>query len=354
MEIREAAQLLASCTAQSRAVSLQGAGTKTFLGHKVDVSRPAAQVVSLSEHNGIIHYEPTELVIQVRSGSKLSDITAILEENGQMFAFDPADFGGQSTIGGVVAAGLSGSRRPYAGSVRDFVLGIEMLSATGEVINFGGQVMKNVAGYDVSRLLVGSLGCLGLITNVSFKVLPKPEQEITLSLEMSRADALLKMRELVNSPLVSATAHFDDRLMIRLSGSARSVSDFAKTQGGEHVAADKACWQAIDNHSIFPSQEKLWRVSTAPMSPLFLEEAYLVDWGGGQRWLLDSQRDIWSQVDKHSSATMIRDISANDSGEGYNEVFQPLPILQKKLHTSLKEKFDPAGILNAGRMYSWL
>ena len=354
MEIKDAAQFLESCTSHSQPVILQGSDTKAFLGRKVDPNNSPAEILSINEHSGIIHYEPTELVIQVRSGSKLADVTAVLEENGQMFAFEPANFNGQSTIGGMVAAGLSGSRRPYAGSVRDFVLGAEMLSATGELINFGGQVMKNVAGYDVSRLLVGSLGCLGLITNVSFKVLPKPEQEMTLRLEMSRADALLKMRELVNSPLVSATAHFDGLLMIRLSGKVKSVNDFSKRLGGELIATELFCWDAIDGQSIFPSEQKLWKVSTAPMSPLFLDEAYLIDWGGAQRWLLESERDIWAEVDKYSSATLMRDSAGGEYVHDGEEVFQPLSTLQKNLHISLKTKFDPAGILNAGRMYSWL
>jgi glycolate oxidase FAD binding subunit len=352
MDIKQAAQFLESCTARSQSVMLQGSNSKAFFGRSIEACAPSVETLSVSEHSGIIHYEPTELVVQVRSGTRLADVTAVLEENGQMFAFDPTNFGGQSTIGGMVSAGLSGSRRPYAGSVRDFVLGVEMLSATGELINFGGQVMKNVAGYDVSRLLVGSLGCLGLITNVSFKVLPKPEFEMTQRLEMSRANGLLKMRDLVNSPLVSATAHFDGQLMIRLSGSAQSVYEFANRLGGELVATEESCWHAIDSHSIFPTDKNLWRLSTAPMSPLLLDEAYLIDWGGAQRWLLESDRDIRAEVDKYSSATLVRQTAAN--GLQVGEVFQPLSTLQKNIHISLKSKFDPAGILNAGRMYSWL
>jgi glycolate oxidase FAD binding subunit len=283
-------------------------------------------------------------------------VEAALAAERQMLPFEPPDFGatGASTIGGVVAAGLSGPRRPYAGAVRDFVLGTRIVNGKGEDLSFGGRVIKNVAGYDVSRLMAGALGTLGAITEVSFKVLPRPPAEATLAFESDEAAAIALANSWAGRPLpLAATAWQDGVLRVRLAG-ARSAVDAARAKlGGEEVAAGDVYWRDLRDHRLpfFSSGRPLWRVSVAQTAaPPDLGTQALVEWGGGVRWLgaeLEPERVRAAAEAAGGHATLFR---GGDKSQG---VFHPLKPALMKVHQRLKAAFDPAGVLNAGRMYDY-
>lgn len=329
---------------QSESLQIIGGSSKTFYGNKLDL--PTLKVSGL---DGVIQYEPGELVIQVGAGTRLEDVKTILDNEDQMLAFEAPSFDGAATIGGMVASGISGSRRPYTGAVRDYLLGADMIDGRGQHLSFGGQVMKNVAGYDVSRLLVGSMGCLGVLTQLSFKVLPKPKSESTQAIEVSRLNALQMMMALQRKyPSVSASAYFEGCLYVRFSGMENSVTVAIKEFGGESVS--NSIWSKIDNLTLFESQDDLWRLSITPDSKLFLEEAALIDWGGGQRWLVNPDFHPRSTLNRTGEAGHLTQIfrKQDRDTEAY---FQPLNPSLLKLHIGLKNQFDPSGILNPNKMY---
>ena len=329
------------------ALRLRGGGTKDFYGNE-----PRGEMLDTRAYAGIVSYEPTELVITARCGTPLSEVERILEENGQCLPFEPPHFGAGATFGGCVAAGLSGPRRASAGALRDFVLGARIVDGRGRALGFGGQVMKNVAGYDVSRLLAGSLGTLGLIAEASLKVLPRPAAERSLRLEMPQERALETMQRWASRPLpISATAWHDGELLVRLSGSAAGVSAAAGKIGGELL--EQAPWAAIREHAHpFFAASPLWRVAVPPVAPpLALPGAQLLEWGGALRWLAGpgpaaAVREAAQRAGGH--ATLFR------AREKMSGAFAPLPPAAMRLHRGLKAVFDPAGILNPGRMYAEL
>jgi glycolate oxidase FAD binding subunit len=271
-----------------------------------------------------------------------------------MLAFEPPHFGAGATVGGMVAAGLSGPRRASAGSLREFVLGATLLDGKGQVLSFGGQVMKNVAGYDVSRLLAGSLGSLGLILDVSLKVLPKPFAETTLVFATSEADALHKLNTWAGQALpISASAWQVGRLMLRLSGAEAAVTAARKRLGGEVVEQADTYWASLreQSHEFFQEPEHgLWRLSLPSSAPpLMAKGKSLIEWGGAQRWLFSDEaaasiRAMAAQAGGHASL-----FRGGDKSLG---VFAPLPAPLLQIHRRLKQAFDPAGIFNPGRMYS--
>jgi glycolate oxidase FAD binding subunit len=302
----------------------------------------------LGAHSGIIDYAPDELVITARAGTPLSEISQLLKENNQILAFEPPNFDGRSTIGGVVASGLSGPRRPYSGAVRDYVLGVRLLTGNGKVLTFGGQVMKNVAGYDVSRLVVGAMGTLGVILDVSLKTLPAPEVEKTYSISATLSDFQNQLQSMTRTTPLSASAFDKDKLLVRLSGSYEAVTDASTQIAGEET--DGKYWDELNNLKKFIDVRCLWRVSLAPASKLLTEVSTLIDWGGGQRWIadpVDDPRQMIASEDGH--ATLVKyEVGRLDSGF---EVFHPLsgPVLE--IHKKLKQHFDPHSIFNPGRMY---
>jgi glycolate oxidase FAD binding subunit len=341
--IREAAR-------QKRPLCIRGGGTKDFYGGPVHGYK-----LNTVDYRGIVAYEPTELVITARAGTPLAEVEAALREKGQMLAFEPPHFGAGATFGGCVAAGLSGPRRPYAGAVRDFVLGVRVLDGKGDDLRFGGQVMKNVAGYDVSRLMAGSLGTLGVLLEVSLKVLPAPTAEATLHLECDQKRALLLMNEWAGKPLpITATAFHNGDLGVRLSGARSAVEAAIKKLGGTLVEAAQAerFWTGIREHAdpFFTLSGPLWRLSVKSTTPsLDIPGQQLIEWGGALRWLKSyadakSIRDAAARSGGH--ATLFR------GGDRSKGVFHPLPPVLMKLHYNLKQAFDPAGILNPGRMYA--
>lgn len=326
---------------------IRGGGTKDFYGNK-----PEGALLDTTNHTGIVAYEPTELVVTARAGTRLAELEAALAETGQMLAFEPPHFG-EATVGGCVAAGLSGPRRATAGSVRDFVLGVKLLDGKGEILNFGGQVMKNVAGYDVSRLMAGALGTLGLLLEVSLKVLPKPPAEATLRLELPQDKAIEAMNRWGGQPLpISATCWSDGQLTLRLSGARAAVAAAREKIGGEAVADADGFWRAVreQQDDYFSGEAALWRLSLpSKTAPLALPGEPLIEWGGALRWLtFDGPaahvREAAARAGGH--ATLFR---GSDKSAG---AFQPLPAPLMAIHKNLKRSFDPQGLFNPGRLYA--
>jgi glycolate oxidase FAD binding subunit len=332
-------------------LKLRGAGTKDFYGE-----RGAGTELALGEHRGVEDYEPSELVITARCGTPLSEIEALLAAQGQFLAFEPPTFGADPTIGGVVAAGLSGPRRSASGAVRDFVLGAVLLSVEGELLHFGGRVMKNVAGFDVARLLCGSLGILGPIVAVSLKVLPLPPAEETLRLTMTEPEALAAFNRWGGQPLpLSASAWWRGQAWVRLSGAPAAVRAAREALGGETVAQQEArgWWGALreQRHALFGAAGSLWRLSLPSTAPaaLFAGEP-LIEWGGALRWYATEL-----------PAAEVRRIAAAAGGTALHwrggadgERFHPLAPAVLAIHRRLKARFDPHGIFNPGRLVAGL
>jgi len=323
------------------ALRLRGGGSKDFYGNQA-----RGELLDTRVYAGIVDYEPSELVLTARCGTPLADIEDALGEKGQCLPFEPPHFGA-ATFGGCVAAGLSGPRRASAGALRDFVLGVKLIDGRGRVMQFGGQVMKNVAGYDLSRLVAGSLGTLGLIAEASLKVLPRPPLDLTLRFEMDEARALDQMNRWAGEPLpISATLWHAGALDVRLSGSEAAVAGARAKIGGTEVADG---WRAVreQTHPFFAGEAALWRLSvpsTTPTLGLPNRVASLIEWGGALRWM----RGAHPGHIRGGHATLFR---GGDKSAG---VFAPLEPVLLRLHRALKSAFDPAGILNPGRLYAEL
>ena len=333
--------------ARKRPLRIRGGGSKDFYGEGFE-----GEDLDMSPYAGIVAYEPKELVLTVRAGTRLDEIESALASERQMLPFEPPHFGEKATIGGAVATGLSGPRRPYVGAVRDFVLGTRVVNGKGEDLSFGGRVIKNVAGYDVSRLMAGALGTLGVITEISFKVLPLPASETTLAFEMDEASATAQANRWAGQPLpLSATAWQDGKLRVRLSGAATAVAAAKAKMGGEEVANLADYWRDLREHrlALFSPALPLWRVSVPQTAePIRTQGAQLVEWGGGLRWLTGEidPLNIRSTAERLGGhATLFR------GGDKSIGVFHPLKPALAKIHRRLKDAFDPAGILNPGRMY---
>jgi glycolate oxidase FAD binding subunit len=325
---------------------LRGAGTKDFYGESL-----AGEILELSAHRGIVSYEPSELVMSARCGTPLSEIERELARAGQFLAFEPPRFNADPTIGGVIAAGLSGPRRMYAGAARDFVLGARLLDARGDLLRFGGEVMKNVAGFDVSRLLCGSLGVLGIITEVSLKVLPLPRVESTLQLELPAAAAVELFNRLAGEPLpLSAAAWNAGIARVRLSGAAPAVGAARARLGGELLeeAAARAWWQGLRDCTLpVFSAPSLWRLSLpATAAELSLGSEPLIDWGGAVRWYAG----VAPEIDVRAQAFAAGGTALHWRGGAAGQRFHPLSVSSRELHRRLKARFDPHGIFNRERL----
>ncbi|MEZ5620007.1 MAG: glycolate oxidase subunit GlcE [Burkholderiaceae bacterium] len=334
---------------------LRGGGSKDFYGGPL-----AGEVLDLRPLAGISRHEPTELVVSARAGTPLAELEEALAAHGQWLPFEPPRFGPGTTVGGMVAAGLAGPARASQGSVRDYVLGATLLDGRGELLGFGGQVMKNVAGYDVSRLLTGSMGILGVICEVSFKIMPRPPGSATLRFDMDEATALRRLAEWSGQPLpLSASAWWDGTLVLRLAGAHAAVDAAAQRLGGEAVepALAASFWEGLRDQrdEFFAAAGRavaggaaLWRLalpSTAP--PLRLTDQQLIEWGGAQRWLCcalpaATVRDAAASLGGH--ATLWR------GGDRAAGVFAPLAPALARIHRELKRAFDPDGVFNPGRL----
>lgn len=333
--------------AQGIPLNIIGGNSKSFYGRAA-----MGQSLLVSAHQGIVNYQPSELVISARAGTPLHIIESTLAEQGQMLAFEPPHFGSTATLGGTIACGLSGPRRPFSGSVRDFMLGVRLINGQGEIVKFGGEVMKNVAGYDVSRLMTGALGTLGIILEPSLKVLPKPAHTVTLAFDMSDSQALGSMNELAQKPLpLSAMCYDGSRLFLRLEGTSSGVLAAQKKLGGEEHKNAETFWLDVREHAIpfFSLNQPLWRLSVPPATGLLaLPGQWFIDWGGAQRWLMTD-----------APASMIREVASKQGGHAtlfrhgdrQGDIFQSLSPPLALLHQKLKKAFDERGIFNVGRMY---
>ena len=330
-------------------LSIIGGGSKAFLGRPRE-----GRTLAAGGHRGIVNYEPGELVVTARGGTRVRDLEAVLEARGQMLAFEPPRFGGGDTLGGTVAAAQSGPRRPYAGAVRDFVLGVRLLDGKGEILSFGGQVMKNVAGYDLSRLMVGAMGTLGVLLEISLKVLPLPEREVTLHFELDAGRAITAMNEWARRPLpLSAASHEAKCLQVRLSGSERGVEAAAARLGGER-SEGAGSWLALRDQqaSFFNDPRPLWRISVPPASPpLQLPGEVLIDWGGALRW---TRSEADPGTVRGAAGALGGHAMLFRNGDRTGSVYHPLSPGVERLHRRLKDAFDPQRLLNRGCMYeSW-
>ncbi len=329
-------------------LAIQGSGSKSFYG------RPEhGEPLHVSDHKGIVHYQPTELVITARCGTRLADLEAVLSAQAQMLAFEPPYFGPDATLGGAIATGLSGPRRPYTGSARDVVLGVKLLNGRGEILKFGGEVIKNVAGFDVARLMVGALGTLGLLLEISLKVIPRPELENTLLFSVPPDTALHQMNRWArqNWP-ITATSYDGELIRVRLSGAASAIAEAQKKMGGSLLPSHEAenYWSDLREQRLafFQSQTPLWRISlaSAALQPN-LSGSWLIDWNGYLRWL---KTDEEPEKIFHEAQSLGWHASRFRSALGGE--FQPLAPGLEKLHRSLKQAFDPHGIFNPGRLYA--
>jgi glycolate oxidase FAD binding subunit len=336
-----------AATASGTPLRIVGGDTKRFYGRAV-----AGAPLSTRGHAGILRHDPAELVLTARGGTPLAEVEAQLESHGQRLPFEPPHFGLDATLGGTVASGLAGPARAWAGPVRDFVLGARVLTGDGRVLRFGGEVMKNVAGYDVARLMAGSLGILGILLDVSLKVLPLPAGERTLALEMDEAGALDRLAELARGALpLTAGSWIDGRLYLRFEGSAATLNDIGQRIGGEVVPDPGALWTSLreQTHAFFAGQLPHWRCVLPPLArSLSIGSTPLIEWNGLQRWYRCdgdvTPFDATAAAGGH--ATLFR--HAGDAAE----VFAPLAPPLMRVHRELKRAFDPACILNPGRMYA--
>ena len=334
---------------ERKPLRLKGGGSKDFYGGPL-----TGAVLATGGYRGIVSYEPTELVVTARCGTPLAELESALAARRQFLACEPPGFG-RATVGGAVAAGLSGPRRAAAGSLRDFVLGVKIMDGEGRVLKFGGEVIKNVAGFDVSRLMTGSLGTLGLILEVSLKVMPLPPGDATLRFELPQDKALDAMNRWAGQPLPLAASSWQDGVLsLRLSGAQAAVASARGKLGGEPVADAAAAefWRGLreQNAAFFAGDAPLWRLSVPSVAaPLELPGAPLIEWGGAQRWLradADAEQMRQTAARAGGHATLFR------GGDKSGGVFTPLQPALMEVHRRLKQSFDPYGVFNPGRMYS--
>lgn len=344
----EIAAQLAEAHGWGRGLRIRGGDTRAFLGRAV-----AGEVLNAGAHRGIVDYAPTELVLTARAGTPLLELERVLAAQQQMLGFEPPRFGLTSTLGGAIASGLSGPRRPFAGAARDFVLGVRCLDGRGESLAFGGRVMKNVAGYDAARLMCGAHGTLGVLLEVSLKVLPLPECELTLRRECAAAEAIETMNRLAGRVLpLSAAAWEGGTLRLRLGGAEAAVRTAARELGGDEDE-DTSWWRALRDLRLplLRDPPRLWRLALPSTAPLLgLGGTELVDWGGAQRWLAGGEELTAEAVRRRAQelgghATLYRGAGADE------DVFQPLPGAVLALQRELRRRFDPKRILNPGRIY---
>ena len=342
-----------AAAADGTPLRIRGGGSKDFYGQTLQ-----GELLDTRPLSGIVSYEPSELVVTVRAGTPLAEVEEVLSERGQYLPFEPPHYaqgGAMATVGGMVAAGLNGPARASVGAVRDYVLGSTLLNGKGELLTFGGQVMKNVAGYDVSRLLAGSLGTLGLITEVSLKVLPRAVAEATLVFELDEAQALAQLNRWGAQPLpVNASCWHAGALMLRLRGAHAAVEAAKKTLGGQPMddGAAALLWNALREQTApffeLAEGEALMRLSVPDTAPPLGLGPTLIEWGGAQRWLklplsATAPQAVPAGIPGH--ATLFR---GGDKSAG---VFTPLAAPLDRITRELKKQFDPAGIFNRGRMY---
>lgn len=347
-QVREAA-------ASRRPLRVRGGGSKDFYGEA-----GSGDLLETAGYHGIVSHEPSELVISVRAGTPLRELEQALARHGQCLAFEPPHFGANATVGGMVAAGLAGPSRRAGGSVREHVLGVTLLAGEGELMRFGGQVMKNVAGYDISRAIAGSLGTLGVLVDVSLKVVARPAAQATWRLHCAQDEALQRLNAWAREPLrIQASAWHDGVLCVRAAGTQAAIDAVRAALKGSEVdeAEARAWWISVREHThaffaSVASNASLWRLAVpATAAPIALPGSTLLEWGGAQRWLAseadaDEVRSAAGAASGH--ATLFRRGGALSPQV---PVFTPLDPVQARIHRALKQAFDPRGVFNPGRLY---
>ncbi|MEJ2129437.1 MAG: glycolate oxidase subunit GlcE [Woeseiaceae bacterium] len=336
--------------AAQRPLCIKGGNSKQYLGREQQ-----GDPVDVSGHSGVVDYQPSELVITVRAGTTISDLQQVLAQENQVLAGEPPEFGGKATVGGTLACNFSGPSRPWHGSIRDQVLGVRIINGKAEHLRFGGQVMKNVAGYDVSRLQAGAMGTLGILTEVTLKVIPKPESTATVRRTIDANDSLRVMNEICRTPLpVTGACWYAGNLRIRLSAPASVIGAAAEQIEGSVLPDDDGFWPRLREMDLpfFADATDLWCISLRSTREHFKEDAdWLIDWRGARRWL--AARGDRDALDKH-----VRDaggeVSQVRGAENGVEVFPERSAVYRQTLLRLKQALDPDGVFNPGRLYSWL
>ena len=352
-----------AATAGATSLRIRGSGSKDFYGQALQ-----GEILDTRALKGIVSYEPSELVVTVRAGTALAELEAVLAGQGQYLAFEPPHFGTGATVGGMVSAGLAGPARAASGAVRDYVLGVQMVNGKAELLSFGGQVMKNVAGYDLSRLMTGSLGTLGVITEVSLKVLPLPMAQATLLFAFDQARALRQLNQWAGQPLPVNASYWaaeqgGGRLYLRLRGALAAVQAACRSLGGERIddAGAAAHWQALREQTrpsfVLEAGQCLWRLSvpdTTGRLDLQLDAEPAIEWGGALRWVKAPAQAAASLRAAASAAGGSATLFRQAAGEATLQpaVFHPLAAPLQRIHRDLKKQFDPAGVFNRARMYA--
>lgn len=348
--------------AANRTLNIEGSGSKHWYGNTAQ----AGMLINTKAHAGVVDYDPAELVLTARTGTSLIELESMLAAQGQMLAFEPPRHASGSTLGGAISTALSGPGRPYVGGVRDFVLGMHVIDGRGDVLKFGGQVMKNVAGYDVSRLMTGAMGTLGLMTQVSLKVLPLPVAHATLTFEQSEADAIRCVNEWSGRPLpLTATVWESGKLHVRLTGAHAAVNAAIHQLGGELMEGRLAAelWDSLrdQTHPFFDAKTEgradktLWRLSLPSIAPVVTgeeisgAESQLIEWGGAQRWL-------WSTDAAEHIRVLSRKLGGHavrfDNRHPGDQTFDVPSAALMAIHRRLKHTFDPNSVFNPGRLYT--
>ena len=356
MSIEALQETIRDAAAAGKKLRIRGQGSKDFYGET-----PRGELLDMSGFAGVSAYEPSELYVTAQAGTPIVELEQLLAAHGQCLPFEPPRFAGGGTAGGMVASGLSGPTRASVGSLRDHVLGLTLINGRGEAMNFGGTVIKNVAGYDVSRLVAGSLGVLGLIAEVSLKVLPRPVAEATLRFELGQAQALTQLNRWAGQPLpLNASAWWDGAMVLRLAGAQAAVQAAINTLGGDIIPQEMAedFWTGLRDHEdeffqgamrAVQGGAKLWRLSVPSISPVLeLRGEQLIEWGGAQRWVvtpLPAAQVREAAVNVGGHATLFRSL---DKSVG---VFAPLAAPLMRIHRELKKAFDPQAVFNPGRLY---
>ena len=333
---------VATAVANERPLAICGRGSKAFL------SPPAVgSMLAVGDHSGVVDYRHDELVLTARAGTPLVELRRILAARQQMLAFDPPTFAADGSLGGAIATGLSGPGRPWYGAARDAVLGVTLINGRAERLTFGGQVMKNVAGYDVSRLVTGAFGTLGVLLDISVKVLPRPQHETTRAFAVDRDTALANVTAWARTPLpLSATCHVDGVLHVRLSGTEKGVCAAAAQIGGDELQHGAKLWDSLrDQTHAFFGAGRCYRVAMPPAAAYPpLPGAWLTEWAGGLRWFrTDAARE---QID-----LAMRRIGGHATEFRNPQAPQPFDKGALKYYRRLKDAFDPKAIFNRGRLF---
>ncbi len=346
LSLNDLADRVRSANAAKQPLRIVGSGSKDFHAYALE-----GNALEMRGYAGVVEYEPTELVLTARAGTPLAEVDRALAAGNQMLACEPPRFGPDATLGGCVAAGLSGPRRASAGSVRDFVLGAKVMTAGGEVLNFGGQVMKNVAGFDLARALTGSWGTLGILLEVSLKVLPRPERELSLRFAMDEARALESMNRWAAQPLpISATCFADGQLTVRLSGSTLGLDAACKKLGGEPVAGADAFWESVREQRLDAfGGPVLWRLSVGSTAPaLGLPGRQVIEWNGSLRWLVTTA----TAADVHAAAKRAGGYATRFRGGAPRTPLMQLDAGVLALNRKLKQALDPQGLFGPHRLHA--